>query len=256
MNPLTVPLTEADLDRLKLLLSRVNPAAMSRDKLDGFFCALVCGPSRKPMNAYFPYVLGQDQNDDSAGYSLVDPQELSTLLVRLWNEIAAAMLAGNSYAPRFAMDAEGTPDGHDWAIGFVQGMNLDQKDWNRLIKDKVQGIMVSPMLFLLAESASDLPDDLENLPLLTEKRIELLATIPTCLIQIFRFFHRDSGKKSIHAQVIFGFALFQKDKRYFLNRRLTRHHAFATAGGFAAFFETCGFFPWGRKMPSCSRSAS
>jgi uncharacterized protein len=194
-NPLTTPLAEADYARLELLLRRVNPDAMGLEELDGFFCALVCGPSKEPMTVYFPDVLGLDLNDDRAGYSLVDPQELSTLLVRLWNEIAATQLAGKPYIPLFSNDAEGNPDGHDWAAGFAEGMDMDPEDWDRMIKNKDHWVTVAPMMFLLAEYDPDLPDDMKVPPFPQEKRIELLGTTSACLSQIFMFFHGDSGKR-------------------------------------------------------------
>jgi uncharacterized protein len=194
MSMLTAPLLDADYARLELLLKRVNPEAMGLEELDGFFCALVCGPSQEPMTEYFPDVLGLDINDDRAGHSLVDPQELSALLVRLWNQIAATMLAGRPYIPLFSMDEEGNPDGHDWAEGFAQGMDLDQEDWDRMLKKKDHWATVAPMMYLLAESDPQMQKDLKVSLLPPEERIELLATTSVCLSHIFRYFHGDSGK--------------------------------------------------------------
>ena len=141
-------------------------------------------------------MLGLDINEDRAGYSLVDPKELSALLVRLWNQIAATMLAGKPYVPLFSNDAGGNPDGHDWAEGFAQGMDLDQEDWDRMLQKKDHWVTVTPMMYLLAESDPQMQKDLSVPPLPPEERTDLLATTSVCLAHIFRYFHGDTGKNT------------------------------------------------------------
>ena len=194
MSNLTTPLTEADFDRLELLLSRVNPDAMTVDELDGFFCALVCGPSMDPVSEYFPDVLGQDLDHDSARYSLVDPEELSTLLYRHWNEIAAAMLADKPYVPLFTQEEPGNPVGHNWARGFVQGMDLDPEEWDLLTGDKHNWTLVAPVMLLLADSDPELAPELKRPVDTPERRMEVLAAAAVSLSLIFRHFHPAPGK--------------------------------------------------------------
>jgi uncharacterized protein len=196
MSTLTTPLTEADLDWLDLLLRRVNPEAMSLPELDGFFCALVCGPSMEPVGAYFPFVLGQDHDHDSARYSLADPEELSTLLIRHWNEIAAAMLADEPYMPLFGQDMPDNPVGDEWARDFVEGMDYDQEEWNALTSHKHNWTLVAPVMLLLANSDPGLDSELKR-PLDTpEKRTEVLAAAAVSLSLIFRHFHPAAVKSS------------------------------------------------------------
>jgi uncharacterized protein len=190
---LTTPLTEADLDRLDLLLGRVNSDAMTMDELDGFFCALVCGPAMDPVSSYFPDVLGQDQ-DDNAVYSLVDPEELSTLLYRYWNQIAASMMAGEHYVPQLSFEDSENPDGLAWARGFVQGMNLDPEGWDRVTKDRNNWTLVAPMMLLLANADPGLAPELTR-PLDTpEKRMDVLLAATASLSLIFKHFHPKSAK--------------------------------------------------------------
>jgi len=199
-NMLTTPLAEADLDRLELLLERVNPDSMTVDELDGFFCALVCGPGRQPVNKYFPDVLGQDLDHDSFRYSMVDPVELSTLLYRHWNEIAAAMLADKVYVPLFEQEEPGNPIGHNWARGFVHGMDFDSEAWDTLAKDKHDWALLAPMMLLLADSDPELAPELKRPVDTPEKRMDVLAATAASLSLLFRRFHPGSAKSPSQRQ--------------------------------------------------------
>jgi len=191
---LTKPLTEADLDRLDLLLDRVNSDAMALEELDGFFCALVCGPAADPVSSYFPDVLGQDP-DGTAGYSLVDPLELSTLLYRYWNQIAATMMSGEHYLPHFSTEDPDNPDGHAWARGFVQGMDLDPEEWDRVAKDKDNWVLMAPIMLLLADADPELSAELKVRVDTPDRRLEVLAATAAALSMIFQHFHPDSAKR-------------------------------------------------------------
>jgi uncharacterized protein len=197
VNDLMTSLTEADIARLKVLLRRVSPNAMALDALDGFFCALVCGPGKEPARADFSDVLGADLDDeDSASCDLVDAKELSMLMLRHWNVIAAAMLAGKPYVPLFALDDEGYPDGGDWAMGFQQGMNRNPAEWDRLTKDKDDWIAKASMRLLLEQYPLAVSgfNVVQIPPISPEKRMELLTLSSGCLSHIFQYFHRDAGK--------------------------------------------------------------
>jgi uncharacterized protein len=169
------PLTDADIDQLDLLLSRVSPEAMAVDELDGFFCALVCGPSDEPLEVYFLDAVGVDLQDEKAVGPLVDPRELLTLLHRRWNEIAAELLTDKPHIPLFATDPEGHPDGHDWAAGFAQGMDWDSEEWDRLVKDKSHWMDVAPIMLLLAVDDPEMVSELGICQPQPEDQLQFLA---------------------------------------------------------------------------------
>ena len=171
---------------------------MTVEELDGFFCALVCGPSSEPMRTYFEDVLGEELDEDSDRYSIVDPAELSTLLLRLWNEIAAAMMAGEPYLPVFATDDHGNPDGANWAKGFVHGMEYENAKWDRFIKNKEHSDSLAPMMILLADSDPELAAELKIPPIKPEDREEILIATAVSLSLVFKYFHPKAVKTHSH----------------------------------------------------------
>ena len=94
MNP--NPLTEADLDRLEELLEHevFKGEAMRLDEAQAVICAVVSGPEPIPPTVWLPEVLGE-------GMTAEDPAvaEVCELLMRLNNDLAAALLADETIAP-------------------------------------------------------------------------------------------------------------------------------------------------------------
>jgi hypothetical protein len=81
--PLAEPLTESELDRLDDFLCRVNHGkGMTLEGLDGFLCALICGPELVPSSEYLPHVWGgeliQGRGFDSIEQAAVSQFEVSS----------------------------------------------------------------------------------------------------------------------------------------------------------------------------------
>jgi uncharacterized protein len=190
MSTPTTPLSEADFEQLDKLLSRISPDSMSMPELDGFFCALVCGPATEPLSEFIPEVLRMAP-DATVRFSFVDPEELRALLERHWNMIAAKLMEDKPYIPFFVKDEEGNVDGQEWAEGFALGMHQHPAEWRRLSKNKEHWHLLAPVTAILAEGDPELaPEMKEHLPP-PEERMELLAVVVASLIHIFRFFHRN-----------------------------------------------------------------
>jgi uncharacterized protein len=60
MNALTEPLTDDEFERLGDFLYGLHGTAMTLEELDGFFCALICGPDLVPPSEYLPHIFGGD----------------------------------------------------------------------------------------------------------------------------------------------------------------------------------------------------
>jgi uncharacterized protein len=189
LSTLTTPLSEADYARLELLLTRASADSMSLEQMDGFFCALVCGPSEEPMSDYFADVVGEELDEESLRFTLVDPDELSALLIRHWNRIASAMLEGRPYLPVLLEDDDGEMHGHDWARGFFEGMEFDREEWDELVTHKEHWQVMAPITVLLADSGHEAVPALKKRIELQEELIKVVVLIPLCLAGIFDFFH-------------------------------------------------------------------
>jgi len=95
MNP--NPLTESDFDRLEELLDAdIFAEAMRLDEIQAMLCAVVSGPEAVLPSVWLPEALGAGL-EEAAG----DPRVAETveLLMRLNNDIAAALLADDTISP-------------------------------------------------------------------------------------------------------------------------------------------------------------
>ena len=95
MNP--TPLGDADLDHLEQLLEAdvFQEDAMRLDEIQAILCAIVSGPLPVPPTVWLPDVLGKGM--ESADDPVV--AETMELLMRLNNDIAAALLADETVSP-------------------------------------------------------------------------------------------------------------------------------------------------------------
>ena len=70
---------------------------MSLEELDGFFCALICGPELVPPSEYMPHIFGGELVQGHGVSTVEEAQELLNLLARHWNMIAATLLRDEPY---------------------------------------------------------------------------------------------------------------------------------------------------------------
>lgn len=183
MNP--TPLTDAELDRLEELLEAEVFAdeAMRLDEVQAVLCAIVSGPEPVQPNVWLPEVLGKGMEKD-------DPVVAETveLLMRLNNDIAAALLADETVAPVLYPEDESceTYDYAAWADSYVFGAGL-AGDWYELAGKHADDLseLLEPMFLLNgmlkedveksgerwfspAEEARLVADIQENLPVIVQ----------------------------------------------------------------------------------------
>jgi uncharacterized protein len=180
------PLTDAELDRLANFLENCNAgAAMNLEELDGFFCALIAGPSLVPPSVYLPEVWGgEDQSPEFK--DLDEANEILGLLMRHWNYIAHTLGEGEVYIPLLFEDENGVSQGNEWANAFLLGTHFDHAAWSELMEDEKRGGCMFPMLWLHHEHDED-PQSRPK-PLTVEKREELLETMAAGLLLAHEYF--------------------------------------------------------------------
>lgn len=143
------PLTDTELDRLAAFLERVNSEkSMTLEEMDGFFCALICGPELVPPSEYLPYVWGGALVQGHGFESIEEAQDIMMLINRHWNTIAGTLLRGELYPVLIREDKLGDSSGRDWALGFEHGMYLRQDSWTKIAKDKELGAVLLPIIAL------------------------------------------------------------------------------------------------------------
>lgn len=129
MNP--TPLSESELDHLEELLETDVFAgeAMRLDEIQAMLCAIVSGPEPVVPAVWLPEVLGK-------GLEKVDDPivaEVIELLMRLNNDLAAALLADETISPVLYPVDESCQeyDYAAWADSYVFGAGLGG-DWYKL----------------------------------------------------------------------------------------------------------------------------
>ncbi|UCV06289.1 YecA family protein [Dechloromonas denitrificans] len=129
MNP--TPLSESELDHLEELLEADVFAgeAMRLDEIQAMLCAIVSGPEPVAPAVWLPEALGKGLT------STDDPVVAETLelLMRLNNDIAAALLADDTVSP-VLYPIDETCEAYDyaaWADSYVFGAGLGG-DWYEL----------------------------------------------------------------------------------------------------------------------------
>nr|MBP7579802.1 UPF0149 family protein [Vogesella sp.] len=182
-------LTDQDYQRLSDTLARFAPqGAMSLEKLDGFFAALLCGPEQiKPVDC-LPAIMGAAFDDDDAFHTPKAMEQFVRLLSGHWLDIAHTLQRGQAFQPWLDEDEHGQVHGNVWAEGFSEGMQLMHEDWGLLFDDEDAAPALAPIMALAFEHH---PDP-EMRPFLhgasAEQREAWLAGISDSVAGIYTFF--------------------------------------------------------------------
>ncbi|UCV10292.1 UPF0149 family protein [Dechloromonas denitrificans] len=180
------PLNDSDLDRLEQVLEAdvFQGDAMRLDEIQAILCAIVSGPIPVAPAVWLPDVLGKGAEKTD------DPQvaEALELLMRLNNDIAAALLADETVSP-VLYPIDESCENYDyaaWADSYVYGAGL-AGDWYELAGKHAEDLseLLEPMFLLNgmlkedveksgdrwfspAEEARLIDDIQENLPVIVQ----------------------------------------------------------------------------------------
>jgi uncharacterized protein len=148
MSPTKPPgLTDPQIDDLQYFLDTVENS-MNMETIDGFFCALICGPEKVQPDEYLPCVFGgkmPEFADDEAR------NEILGLLSIHWESIELTLKKNETYYPFFYADMDGKVTANDWVHGFMQGVELRKQAWADLIDKDRPNELLTPVLALHAE---------------------------------------------------------------------------------------------------------
>jgi len=186
-----VALSEQDYQRLSATLTRLAPqGAMSLEKLDGFFAALLCGPEAiKPVEC-LPAILGAAFDDEDAFRTPKAMDQFVRQLSGYWLDIAHTLQQGLPFQPWLDEDEHGQVHGNAWAEGFSEGMQLMHEDWTLLFDDADAAPALAPIMALAFEHHPD-PDMRPFLAGVSDAQRELwLGEISDAVARIHAFFAR------------------------------------------------------------------
>ena len=181
------PLVEAELDQLGDLLARFGgQAGINPEELDGFFAALICGPSNVLPSEYLPEILRDGIVDAMSTQSAL--QELISLVTRHWNTICNTLRSGDVFTPLLLEDDKGNAHGNDWASGFMRGMDLRMEDWLPLLRDEEHAGPLVPIFALAHEHDPDPAMRPYKEPISAEMRDRLIVGVAAGVMKIYKYF--------------------------------------------------------------------
>jgi uncharacterized protein len=176
--PLDGPIDLAALDNF-LASDRTPPGCMQLSELDGFLAGIVAGPDMIPPSIWLPMIWHGDEPD----YADIDEtQAILGTIMRRFNEIVRVLDTDPDAFRLVLVDqADGSFDASDWTLGFLRAMALCQDDWEPLLRDRLAGALIVPIMLVASTT------DRANLPLDADERMpdaemaKLLARAPQLL---------------------------------------------------------------------------
>jgi uncharacterized protein len=160
------------LELATFLHSPCAPTAMTIDRLHGFLCAVNCAPTIMRPQQWMPLVGGNEplklESDDHA--------ERIIAAIFAFSNAIVDQLADGTCKP--LLPSRPGPDMHNvaqgWCLGFVEGMTLQQRSWDRLINDADAQMMIMP-IFVLADPTALVNDPAPDAAA-TKGMVQLLPT--------------------------------------------------------------------------------
>jgi len=131
---LNTPLSDQELDELEnLLLETDLDEAMGIAMLDGYFAALLSGPTTIMPREWMRWVWDVEKGEDSPEFANArQAQRVMDLMMRHMNDVTTTLLTEPEYYDPVLMQSPGDPPIpliDDWCTGFMKGVSLDAEGW-------------------------------------------------------------------------------------------------------------------------------
>jgi len=181
-------LEEKEFEKLEFFLES-QPGSMHMEILDGFFCALICGPDATGPEEFTSFIFGGKEPQYKSPEQAVEVQEA---LRQHWDHIEGMMRNSDSYYIFMYSDDDLKVSANDWALGFALGVDKYQNSWRELLDQagRREGLLV-PFLTLYMEKH---PQNTEGL-IHAEEREGLVTELIENLPKIYHHFDEDRDAK-------------------------------------------------------------
>ena len=196
-SPPTTPLTDAEITHLESLL--VSPGfakqSMSLAEIQGFLCAVICGPAAVKPGQWLASVLG-----NPAWLGAAQESAVKSLLTRFHGEIATDLAAGDPPLLVLNYAGDGADDNYDyaaWCQAFLDGVESSPVAWNDIVQGADEEEELNELLFPISLLAGDIdPKAFKSL-----KPHEMAGLIkeceddlPTLVVEIHAWFEPRRGR--------------------------------------------------------------
>ena len=200
------PLSEAELDQLSAGLAGVNRrGTLNLEALDGFFCALIAGPTCVSSSEYLPIILGGETPNDDGFASLDEANVTLSLIMRHWNSIITDLDVESIHVPLIVDVAPGEVPGREWARGFMLGVDLAGEGWGELFNDEEEGD-----LFVIPLVAGEVDPDWPKEPLTKEQDEDIITSLTVGAARCYQYFAQ-ARRANADAEALYEDAVDEED---------------------------------------------
>ncbi len=175
-------LKELEIDWLDQFLSssKVPPATMTLEQVDGLFSALIAGPPGARVDDCLRVIWNADDAaGNSPSYDTVEQEQyVQALLRRYWTTIAQRLDRAYPHAPVF-IGRHSPREGRDWAGAFLVGMAMREMEWTLRSGEENIGFFIQIATRLALDRAEAKANGLT-----WEFREQLVKAVPKGLIML------------------------------------------------------------------------
>lgn len=206
-SPAKASLSEQEMEALDafLMSDATSSEVMMLDQLDGFLTALASGPATPAPKVWMARVWGPTAADAPTFASKAEEETIADLLTRHMNAIAENLAQElESFEPIFDMNVyEGDEheylDGEMWAHGYMTGIEMQRKYWQKLFEARHGAEVLRPIYLL---GSPDISEEEEALIETPAQREALSKTIPASVAAIYKFWapQRRAAEERIHGK--------------------------------------------------------
>ena len=161
------------LELRDFLDSDVAPDAMPIDWLQGFLCAIACGPTNMAPLVWLTHVWG---DTPPVFESAAQADHITGSIINLASSIEQAVSA-KTFVPLLPRSVTGdmTNIAQGWCAGFEEGIRLDAGGWAPLLEDEDQRVLLTP-LWIISMPSDVIEDDASHAEAVTQS-IDILPAI-------------------------------------------------------------------------------
>jgi uncharacterized protein len=175
-----------------LATDRVRPGTMSPSEIDGFLAALAVGPGRIPApEDWMPVIWGKGEPAFS------DPDELwqavDAIMSRVTEVYRQLREEPDAYRPVFRLADNDAEIAADWARGFLAGVTLRADAWEPLRRTPEVWKAVVFITMHITGWDKKVPGARSSKEL-AEVRREARTTIPSAVVDLYRFWRERDGR--------------------------------------------------------------
>jgi uncharacterized protein len=178
-----------DTEILEELLDQLwDEGAMDIEELDGFFAALHCCPELVPPAEFIPVIVGDAFENKELFPNLQTADLFVGLILSYWNAVGDAFHSDIFFEPLWLEDDEGHSYGNNWAMGFMQGIEMRRGAWDDIFNDEDKFAWLIPILALVHEDDPDPEMRSYQEPVTEELREKLFTGVSAMVTRIYHYF--------------------------------------------------------------------